>query len=164
MANPDAIASSSESIGEFFTKNDIDAAKAALQEAGFSDEQIILQAETPEPNQPVQETKAVESAKGGAIIGTLFGGLSGLLIGAITSSLPGGSVSFHVNPIAMALAGSAIGAFGFTLIGVASGVNAPQTQSVTTVEPSYKYNLRIRGGEENVRRAAEVLRQKGIQQ
>jgi hypothetical protein len=156
--------SSGRSIGEFFTEADISAAKAALQEAGFSDEQIVLQSEAPEANQPVRETKAAQSAKGGAIVGTLFGGLAGLLIGAVTSNLPGGSVSFHINPVAMALAGSAIGAFGFTLMGAASGLNVPETKSPGNTDASYKYELLIHGNEEDVRRAAEVLRQTGIQQ
>jgi hypothetical protein len=155
---------SGRSIGEFFTEADISAAKAALQEAGFADEQLVVQSEAPEPNQPVRETKAAQSAKGGAIVGTLFGGLAGLLVGAITSNLPGGSVSFHISPIAMALAGSAIGAFGFTLMGLASGVNVPATEPTATAEPSFKYKLLIQGGDDEVRRAAEVLRQKGIQQ
>lgn len=168
MVNSKPIASSSP-IATFFNQLDAEAAKAALQEAGFTEEQIILQSAAPEPNQPVRATQASRSAGGGAIIGTLFGGLAGLLIGAVTSNLPAGSVSVQISPIAMALAGSAIGAFGFALMGVASGLNVPKTQTVPDPE-SYKYQLSIASNETNdeagstdAQRAAEVLRQKGIE-
>jgi len=152
-----------QTIGIFYDETEAKNARDFLQAAGFSQEQLSIQLEAPSANQPVRETKAAKSARGGAIAGALFGCVVGFLIGIVTKSLPTTSVSLQLNPIALALAGAAIGAFGFSLMGAASGLNVPETNSDANVEPAYKYRVLLDGTNSDLLRGAEVLREHGIQ-
>lgn len=155
-----------QTIGVFYDEQVAEAAQQALQEAGFDQNQLSIQLETPQPNQPVRETQAQNSVKGGAIIGTLFGSMVGFFIGVVTKSLPETSVSLQLNPLALALAGSGVGALGFSLMGAALGVNVPETASNVSGSGDdlvYKYRVLLSGTTEDVLRAAEILRQRGIQ-
>lgn len=157
-----------QTIGVFYDESTAEAAQQVLQEAGFAQDQLSIQIETPEPNQPIRETQAGNSVKGGAIIGTLFGGMVGFFIGVVTKSLPETSVSLQLNPLALALAGSGIGALGFSLMGAALGVNVPETASDISGSDSgdnlvFKYRVLLAGTAEDMLRAAETLRQRGIQ-
>lgn len=167
--NPERTENSQQTIGVFYDKQEAEAAQQFLQEAGFSQEQLSVQLEAPQPNQPVRETQVRRSIGGGAVIGALFGCTIGFFIGVVTKSLPETSVSFQLNPIALALAGSAVGAFGFGLMGAASGVNVPETKSDSQLgsdsesELVYKHRVLLAGTADDVLRAAEILRQHGIQ-
>lgn len=152
-----------QTIAVFYNENEAETAQSFLKEAGFTQEQLSVQPEAPTPNQPVRETQAKRSAAGGAIIGALFGGLVGFFIAIVTKSLPTTSVSLQLSPIALALAGAGVGAFGFTLMGAAMGVNVPETVSDSNDTPAYKYRVLLTGTNEDLLRAAEVLRQHGIQ-
>lgn len=152
-----------QTIGIFYDENEAKNARDFLEAAGFSQEQLAIQLEAPTANQPVRETQAARSAAGGAVVGTLFGGVAGFLIAIVTKSLPETSVSLQLNPLALALAGAAIGTFGFSLIGAASGLNVPETISASSDEPAYKYRVLLDGTNSDLLRGAEVLRQHGIQ-
>lgn len=152
-----------QTIGIFYDENEAKSARNFLEAAGFSQEQLSIRLEAPTANQPVHETQAARSAAGGAIVGALFGGVVGFLIAVVTKGLPATSVSLQLNPLALALAGAAIGAFSFTLMGIASGLNVPETVSGDSDEPAYKYRVLLNGTNADLLRGAEVLRQRGIQ-
>ena len=152
-----------QTIGVFYNENEAETAHNFLKEAGFAQEQLSVQSEAPTANQPVRETQAGRSAYGGAITGALFGGIVGFFMAVVTKSLPATSVSLQLNPIALAFAGAGVGAFGFTLMAVAMGVNVPETVPNSNDEPAYKYRVLLTGNDEDLLRAAEILRQHGIQ-
>lgn len=165
MTSQNSIEQPQKPIGTFFQQDEVQAAHQALREAGFAEEQLSIQSKAPEPNQPIAATKADKSAAGGIITGAIFGCMVGFLLGVVTRSSPElASMGPDWTILLTTLAGGFIGALGIGLIGVASGVNVPKTEGTSgDASPSYHYILLIQGGEEEVRQAAAVLRQHGIQ-
>ncbi|GAB4235051.1 MAG: hypothetical protein Kow00121_62690 [Elainellaceae cyanobacterium] len=152
-------------IGKFLHRTQVETAYQALESAGFSAEQLDIEATTVEANQPISQTRARESATGGAIAGAVFGAAAGFLLSIVVKGLPEQTdVTLLVNPLLMTFAGGALGAFGIGVLGAASGVNVPKTESDSPEDPaSERYLLRVNGTQEQISRAAEVLRQKGIE-
>jgi hypothetical protein len=125
---PQLLAPHQSLLGSFPDASAAEAGMNALQQAGFDPEKLSIMSQSLEPNPPVLHTEAVRGAGGGALAGTVFGGLAGLLLGymtAISPSLP--QVGSAQVLIGMVLAGAGIGAAGGSLLGVISGARIPKS-------------------------------------
>lgn len=151
-------------VGTFLNQTAVESARDTLQTAGFSDSQLEIESTVVEPNQPVAQTRAREGAAGGAVAGAVFGAAAGFLLSMVAKGLPEQSIAtLYLNPLMMTLAGGAIGTIAMGLLGAASGVNVPKTESSSEQDrPTDKYLLHVKGTVDEIRRAAEVLRQSGM--
>jgi hypothetical protein len=104
-----------------------EAALRALQEADSSLQNVLIMPQILQPTPSIQDTEAKRSAGGGAIAGSVFGSMAGLLLGmmnVISPDVP------HIDSaqvlIGMILAGAGVGAAGGSLIGALSGLKVPK--------------------------------------
>ncbi len=153
-------------IGLFLDLNTAENALNELLKTGFSEEKISLIPRALNPHPPIQDTEAAKSAKIGAIVGMVGGGLLGFLLGYITLKI---FSTEHVHPFAhlirTSLVGSVIGAAYTTIIGAFSGANVPKA----LVEPKYydaatNYLIIAQGTPEELMLAQEILQQHGAKE
>lgn len=122
-------------IGVFADRNQAETALNALREADFPMEQISLMPQSP----PVLQTEARNSGAKGAILGTVSGGLIGLLLSSMSSSLVATSeanaLSHTLGIVAIA---SGAGAASIGIIAAMSGVNVRRdTSEAADAAPYY---------------------------
>lgn len=153
-------------VGKFPSQQIAEEAQNALQSAGFSAEQISVEAQQEEmtPTPQISQSQAIKSAKGGAIAGTVFGSLAGFILsrGAFNFFSAGPDVSSDLLTltIGVTLAGAGVGAAAFALIAALSGVNAPTEEGMTNPQSiAQNYLIEIRGSEDEIEKAKEILRQ-----
>ncbi|PSF37082.1 hypothetical protein C7H19_11625 [Aphanothece hegewaldii CCALA 016] len=149
-------------IFAFIQKEAAERAYQILIENGLSEKQVMLDfllADTVN----IEQSEAMKSAAGGALVGTVLGGLIGLLI-----SLPGyisasaGDGMSQMSPVGVILLGSGVGAAAIGLIAGLSGINAPKT-NLQDIDESKTYQYRvIIGGEKEYEQAQEILQEKGM--
>jgi hypothetical protein len=151
--------------GIFADQSSAEAAKQALQQAGFAANRVATEEQAIDPNPSVQDSRAREGARGGAIVGALFGAIVTFLLTRVGISLPGNSPIAVTDPDQPAfivlllgiVAGSAAGA----LLGALSGVNAPKRAGTTSAELARKYLVKVEGSGDELDRAKDILRQQG---
>ncbi|NJN56903.1 MAG: hypothetical protein HC879_05095 [Leptolyngbyaceae cyanobacterium SL_5_9] len=154
-------------VGVFQEQQSAEVARDVLLEAGFPEDQVFIQTQDLDPNPPAQDTKAAESAKGGAVVGTLLGALLGLLL-----SLGAGDMA-DVSPVAFAnsgafswgavFAGAGVGAIAGGLIAALAGVNVPKPDLAADRDRlSHKYLLMLVGSKDEFARAEEIVSQKQV--
>jgi hypothetical protein len=161
--------SGQQSVGMFLTREAAEAAYQSLQTAGFSTDRLFVDTQVLDPNPRLRDTKASRGAGGGAIAGTLFGGLVGALL-VIISLNPATSTA---NPAAtqpllalvgMIFAAAGVGAVAGGLLGAFSGLNVPKTETgVDRDRLAHRYLVVLDGTEDERTRAKELLRQQGSQ-
>ncbi|MBD2057002.1 hypothetical protein H6F88_13420 [Oculatella sp. FACHB-28] len=151
-------------VGVFQQQQSAEVARDALLKAGFSNDQVFIQTQALDPNPPAQDTKAAESAGGGALVGTILGALVGLLL-----SLGAGNMK-AVSPVAFInsgpfswgaiFAGAGIGAIAGGLIAGLAGVNVPKSGVAADRDHlSHKYLLMFVGDKDELARAKELAQQ-----
>lgn len=160
MQNTDS--ESQSFIVAFTQKEAADRAYQVLREHGLSEQQVSLDyllADTVN----IEESKAQKSAAGGALVGTVLGGLSGLLISLPTHLFANaGDGNTQMSPVGIIFLGSGVGAAGLGLIAWISGINAPKTDSREIDESkTYQYRVIINGDPE-YEQAQKILQQQGI--
>lgn len=128
-------------IGLFKNHNKADQALAALEEAGFTRDEIGLLAQRDAVEDVLsadREEAAVESAGAGAVGGSALGGLIGLLAGASAIVVPGIGPALAVGAWAGVLsttaAGAGIGAAYGGLVGALIGFGVTEEQTHVYVE------------------------------
>lgn len=153
---------SGQTVSTFLTQQAAETAEQALQAAGFSSEQITLTTQAIDPNPTIHESKARVSAGAGAVAGTLFGAIVGLLISVLGRDFPGLTPASFNQPsgffLGVMLLTSGFGAAAGALLGGLSGVNAPKAGS-DRERLSHKYLLAVQGSDSDILRAEGILRQ-----
>jgi hypothetical protein len=151
-------------VGVFQEQQSTEIGRNALIKAGFSAEQVFIQTQTLDPNPPIRDTKALESAGGGALIGMFLGALIGLLLSLNAGSMPDVSPIAFVNSGAFSwgtiFAASGVGAVAGGLMAALAGVNVPKPETrVDRDRLSHKYLLLLVGSEAEAAQAEELIRQ-----
>jgi hypothetical protein len=114
--------------------------------------------------------EAKEGAGIGATTGTVLGGIGGFLVGAGVLAIPGvGPVlaaGVGISEIAATLAGAGIGAATGGIIGALVGLGIPEDRARVYQDriKAGDYLLMVTGTEDQVRRAASILRDRHIQE
>ena len=112
--------------------------------------------------------EATETAKNGAIAGTAFGGVTGLLVGLGALAIPGVGPVMLAGAAATALAtaasGSAIGAAAGSLAGGLVGLNIPEENANMYSDRVAQgdYFVMIEGSDAELNRAEEIFKKSGI--
>lgn len=151
-------------VGVFQEEQSAEVARDALLKAGFSDDQVFIQTQALDPNPPAKDTKAAESAGGGALIGTILGALVGLLLSLGAENMEAVSPVAFINsgPFSWGaiFAGAGVGAIAGGLIAALAGVNVPKSGVATDRDRlSHKYLLMFVGDKSEFSRAEELVRQ-----
>jgi len=151
-------------VGVFQEQQSAEVARDALLKAGFSDDQVFIQTQALDPNPPAQDTKAGESAKGGALVGTMIGALVGLLLSLGAGNMADVSPVAFVNSGAFSwgaiFAGAGVGAIAGGLIAALAGVNVPKSNREADRDRlSHKYLLMFVGNQDEFARAEALVRQ-----
>ncbi|MBD3881027.1 hypothetical protein IFO70_04595 [Phormidium tenue FACHB-886] len=138
-------------------------AKDVLLQSGFADRQLSIVSQSLPP--AVKETKLAESARGGALVGTVFGTLVGFVLGYF--SLASG-VFGDLNPLqhllGVSLAGSAVGTAGGALIAAVAGAQVVKGDAgADYISRTQRYVIFLEGNAEEVLQAKNVLQEKGIE-
>ncbi|MBI4780624.1 MAG: hypothetical protein HY785_04810 [Oscillatoriophycideae cyanobacterium NC_groundwater_1537_Pr4_S-0.65um_50_18] len=130
----------------------------ALQTAGFTQEQLQLNSQTP----PVPQTEAKKSGGKGAIVGALAGGLIGLIFGYAKVNLAEtANVGLLGDSLGMVLAGSLVGAAAMSIIAAMSGVNVIRDQvgtETSALTPIFLVSVNASQPEE-IAKAQSILEQ-----
>ncbi len=117
-----------------------------------------------------RKRKAAETAKNGAIAGTTFGGVTGLLVGLGALAIPGVGPVMLAGAAATALAttatGSAIGAAAGSLAGGLVGLNIPQERADIYSDRvgQGNYLVMVEGSDAEIDRATAIFSTRGIQE
>ena len=121
-------------------------------------------------NEAARNQTAAETAKNGAIAGTAFGGLAGLLVGLGALALPGVAPVMLAGAAATALAatasGSAIGATAGSLAGGLIGLNVPDERATMYSDrvAQGNYLVMIEGSPTDIGKAESIFTKAGIQE
>ncbi|MGB7441369.1 MAG: hypothetical protein WA919_09905 [Coleofasciculaceae cyanobacterium] len=153
-------------VGILPTQEAVEATSQQLQAVGISPAQISVQNQDQDPLPPESENQAARSAKGGAIAGAIFGGFLGGSVSLIALNLPGNgplsgldTTNFTLFAI---LIGAVVGSLAFGLLAALSGANVPKESATADRESlSRKYRLEVKGSQEEIAQATEILRQQG---
>ncbi|MDF5730085.1 MAG: hypothetical protein PUP92_19250 [Rhizonema sp. PD38] len=165
-------------IGVFSHRPDAEAALRELRDNGFSLNQISLIAKDADGSDRIAGidktigtgNKADEGAAAGAATGGALGGLGGLLVGLGTLAIPGiGPVMASgaiATAIATALTGGAIGAAAGGLTGGLVGLGIPENRAQVYSDRINRgeYVIFVDGTDDEVRRAEQILKRRGIQE
>ena len=121
-------------------------------------------------NEEVRNQTAAETAKNGAIAGTAFGGVTGLLVGLGALAIPGiGPVMLAgaaATALATAASGGAIGAAAGSLAGGLVGLNVPEERASVYSDRVAQgdYMVMVEGTEADIAKAESIFKQTGIQE
>lgn len=148
-------------IGLFANLESAESARQALQEAGFARDRISLVPRSLDPNPPVRDTEAKNSAGPGALMGTAFGAIGGLMVGYVSLVLPNTPIVHVSSVVALVLAGSGIGAAMGGLIGAVTGtyVHKAEAEPENYGEMAQQYLMFVEGDQETQLRAKAVIKQ-----
>jgi uncharacterized membrane protein len=141
---PQLIKPHQNSLASFSDRFLAEAAVQTLESAGFAREHLAIVPESISPEPAVKETEAISSAGSGAIAGTVFGCMAGLLLGFM--KVAGADVNAAVTGIdplqvfvGMTLAGAGVGAAGGGLIAALSGASVRKDAVETLAKPVESY-------------------------
>ncbi|AFZ35425.1 hypothetical protein Sta7437_1869 [Stanieria cyanosphaera PCC 7437] len=161
-------------VGVFTRREDVENALRTLKESGFNMDDVSLLARNLEGIEGADEVsegnEAAEGAGIGATTGTVLGGIGGFLVGAGVLAIPGvGPVlaaGVGISEIAATLAGAGIGAATGGIIGALVGLGIPEDRARVYQDriKAGDYLLMVTGTEDQVRRAASILRDRHIQE
>jgi len=117
--------------GVFQSSSDAEKALNALKDAGFTPEQVSVVARDTRETQSMVERSDMAGAetKGagtGALLGGLFGGAAGWLVGIGALAIPGIGPVVAAGALATTLGGAAVGAVTGGLIGALVGAGIPE--------------------------------------
>jgi uncharacterized membrane protein len=141
---PQLIRPHQNSLASFSDRSSAEAAIQTLEAAGFAHDHLAIVPESLSPEPAVKETEAISNAGSGAIAGTVFGCMSGLLLGFM--KVAGADVDAaltEIDPlqvfIGMTLAGAGIGAAGGGLIAALGGASVRKDAVETLAKPEESY-------------------------
>lgn len=165
---PQLISPDNPLVGLFPDLVTAEAAMKALQEAGFSEDSLILTAQALQPDPAVRDTEADRGAGGGALAGTVFGSMAALLLGFMSTISPG--TSPHTEMISTLLGitflGAGIGAAAGGLLGALSGSKVSKAASEQFgLDPSTETYVILleQSTPEEVEKAKQILKPLGNQ-
>lgn len=155
-----------ESQSYIFAFTQEEPAKQAYQlltENGFSGEKVVLDSLLADTGN-IERSQAKRSAVGGAMVGTVLGGLAGLLVSLPTTNLThAGDEISPISLVGIMWLGSGIGAVALGLIAAITGLSVPKTDLQYIDESkTYQYRVIITGEQEDYDRAQEILQEKGM--
>jgi hypothetical protein len=119
-------------------------------------------------SEAARHDEAAETAKNGAIAGTTFGGVTGLLVGLGALAIPGVGPVMLAGAAATALAtaatGGAIGAAAGSLAGGLVGLNVPQERANVYSDrvSQGNYLVIVEGSDADIAQAESIFKQQGI--
>lgn len=152
-----------QTVGKFTNEAAARAARQKLLAANFSAEQVYLEEQPITTDNPMEDTQAGSGLKGGAMAGGLLGGACGLFFALAAVKFSAVELVRTSDAtmwfIGLAIAGGAIGALAFGLMGGLSGASAPkETQnSSDSPLPEKQYLLMIQGTQEQHQQANDIL-------
>ncbi|MFB8791878.1 MAG: general stress protein [Potamolinea sp.] len=176
-----ALGQHKRAVGVFSSRRDAEIALRELRDSNFPMDRVsvitrdgdrqedIAGADVRTDIRDPDDNKADEGAATGALTGGALGGLTGLLVGLGTLAIPGiGPIMLAgatATAIATTLAGTAIGAAAGSLIGALIGLGIPEDEARGYNDRVSKgdYLIMIEGNDEEISRAAAILRNRGIQ-
>jgi hypothetical protein len=163
-------------IGVFSHRRDAEAAIHELRDAGISTDHISIIGKNADHNiggvgvnDSVDNTKADDGAKTGAVTGTALGGLGGLLVGLGTLAIPGvGPVlvgGAAATALATALTGAGIGAAAGSIAGALVGLGIPEKNAKVYNDRINRgdYLVIVDGTDAEVHRAEEIFRRRHVE-
>ena len=123
-------------VGVFDGQNDAEKALTELKEAGFTPDQVSVVAKDTRETQSLVERSDMQGAETtgagtGALLGGLFGGAAGWLIGIGALAIPGIGPIVAAGALATTLGGAAVGAVAGGLIGALVGAGIPEDDART---------------------------------
>jgi hypothetical protein len=164
-------------IGVFSHRRDAEAAITDLRDGGISMDHVSIIGKNADQNiggvglnDRVDDTKADDGAKAGAVTGGALGGLGGLLVGLGTLAIPGvGPVLLGgaaATALATALTGGAIGAAAGGIAGALVGLGIPEKNAKVYNDRINKgdYLVIIDGTDAEVHRAEEILKTRHVEE
>jgi len=176
-----ALGQHKRAVGVFSSRRDAEIALRELRDSNFPMDRVsvitrdgdrqedIAGADVRADIRDPDDNKADEGAATGALTGGALGGLTGLLVGLGTLAIPGiGPIMLAgatATAIATTLAGTAIGAAAGSLIGALIGLGIPEDEARGYNDRVSRgdYLIMIEGNDEEISRAAAILRHRGIQ-
>ncbi|GAX44135.1 signal transduction histidine kinase LytS [Tolypothrix sp. NIES-4075] len=165
-------------IGVFSHRRDAEAAIGDLRDGGISLDHVSIIGKNASGdhmggvgvNDSVDNTKADDGAKAGAVTGTALGGLGGLLVGLGTLAIPGvGPVlvgGAAATALATALTGAGIGAAAGSIAGALVGLGIPEKNAKIYNDRINRgdYLVIVDGTDAEVRRAEEILKRRHVEE
>jgi uncharacterized membrane protein len=171
-----AVERNKRAVGVFNTRREAENALNELRNSGFSMDQVNVVNKNADGDEIAgvdvsnkAGNKADDGAVTGAVTGGALGGIGGLLVGLGALAIPGiGPVMLAgatATAIATTLSGGAIGAAAGGLAGALIGLGIPEEEARSYNERLSRghYLVFVDGRESEVRRAAAILSNRGIQ-
>jgi hypothetical protein len=164
-------------IGVFSHRRDAEAAIGDLRDGGISLDHVSIIGKNADHNlagvglnDRVEDTKADDGAKAGAVTGGALGGLGGLLVGLGTLAIPGvGPVLLGgaaATALATALTGGAIGAAAGSIAGGLVGLGIPEKNAKIYHDRIDRgdYLVIVDGTDAEIHRAEEILKTRHVEE
>lgn len=150
-------------LGVFSNLSSAEAAVDALQKTDFPEEKLTIMPQILQPTPAMQDTEVKRSTGGGALAGTVFGSMAGLLLGVMNVVSPNDPQVDAVQVVTgMLLAGAAVGAAGGSLIGMLSGLKVPKGAADPNSDQATNYVVVAEQvTSDQVIKAKELLKQMG---
>ncbi len=159
-------------VGTFPNRQDAEAALSELRNSGFSMDGVSILAKNAEGKDnlggvEVNDRGDNESREGvgiGAVVGTVLGGLGGLLIGLEALLIPGVGPFLAAGTIATTLAGAGIGAAAGGIVGALTGLGIPEEDAHAYSDRVSQgdYLVMVEGTQAEIDRASSILQNRGI--
>jgi len=123
-------------VGIFDGQNDAEKALNGLKDAGFTPDQVSVVAKDTRETQSMVEGSSMGGAETsgigtGALLGGIFGGAAGWLVGIGALAIPGIGPIVAAGALATTLGGAAVGAAAGGLIGALVGAGIPEEDART---------------------------------
>jgi uncharacterized membrane protein len=152
--------------GKFSTKQDAEATKTKLEEAGIDRKQITLETDNFLAPLKVENSQTISNLKTGAIAGGVLGFLVGLSISLISSDFAKeGLVSlkhFQTIDYFAPILGAIVGAVGMSLISGITGSNVSQANvSLDNHPESKRYLILVEGMTAETNLARTIIERQG---
>jgi len=143
--------------GVFNDQSDAEKALNALKDAGFSPDQVSVVAKDSRETKDMVERSDMQGAETsgagtGALLGGIFGGAAGWLVGIGALAIPGIGPIVAAGALATTLGGAAVGAVAGGLIGALVGAGIPE-------EDARSYETHVRAGRILITAQAETSQQ-----
>ncbi|MBO3462430.1 general stress protein [Aetokthonos hydrillicola Thurmond2011] len=157
-------------FGVFSSRTEAENALTKLRDAGFNMSQVSVVAKDAEREGDIagveMQEHLSEKAAGAAIKGAAMGGITGLIVGLGTLTIPGLAPILLVGEVATTVATAVAGAGIGSLLGALTSLGIPEeratvyNQRVSTGD----YLVIVDGSEQELRHAEDTLRSSGIQE
>ena len=164
MSQPSSSAKLESTWGKFPTRQAAEKTQTQLIEVGIEPANVTLEIENFPTPIKIEDTEAIANLKSGAIAGGVLGGLIGLSISLILTRFPSIGLAafnnFQSIHYLFPLFGAIVGGVGMSLILGISGASIlkPKSQTkITNVENSPRYLLIVKGEDEQLNLAKEIM-------